>query len=67
MVSQELRTFMWRAAEIPFPNTLNWWAGVLFLFALWDFLRNGVINPVVGALLLGALLGLILNFFFPGM
>lgn len=56
---------MWRPAEVDFPNTLNWWAGVLFLFALWDFLLNGVINPLIGALLLGPLLGLILNLLLP--
>ena len=60
----QVRSFAWRPADVPLPKT-SYWTGALFLFAIWDFVSNGEINPVIGALLLGALLAVGLGFLFP--
>ena len=63
-MSESLRTFTWRPADVRYPTTL-YWTGVLALFAIYDFFANREVNPLIGALLVGTLLAIGAGFAFP--
>jgi hypothetical protein len=63
-MSESLRTFIWRPADVRYPKTF-YWMGVLALSSIYDFVAKREVNPAIGALLVGTLLAIGAGFAFP--